>query len=142
VGAAEPPGVGSSHSEDETPRPPDFVPHVMRIAHLMDQKVHQCGIFRWKVVHWDILMNSVKYSRPSSHSRWLNGKYSHVSRTISMLLVRELTTSEIHCGHDIPAHYSWWQDMRFGGRRQVHALLGPGFTFRDMFVTGDNPGSI
>jgi len=39
VGAAEPPGVGDSHSEDETPRPPDFVPHVMRIAHLMDQKV-------------------------------------------------------------------------------------------------------
>lgn len=38
VGAAEPPGLGNSHSEDETPHPPDFVPHVMRIAHLMDQK--------------------------------------------------------------------------------------------------------
>ena len=40
MGAAEPAGVGDGHSEDETPRPPDFVPHVMRIAHLMDQKVH------------------------------------------------------------------------------------------------------
>lgn len=45
VGAAEPPGLGDSHAEDETPRPPDFVPHVMRIAHLMDQKVHQCKNF-------------------------------------------------------------------------------------------------
>jgi hypothetical protein len=31
-------GLGNSHSDDEIPRP-DFVPHVMRIAELMDQKV-------------------------------------------------------------------------------------------------------
>lgn len=46
MGAAEPPGPDNNNSEDETPRSPDFVPHVMRIAHLMDQKVHLCKVFR------------------------------------------------------------------------------------------------
>jgi len=40
VGAALPAGLNNNQSEDEMPRPPDFVPHVMRIARLMDQKVH------------------------------------------------------------------------------------------------------
>jgi hypothetical protein len=38
VGASVPAGLINSHSDDELPRP-DFVPHVMRIAQLMDQKV-------------------------------------------------------------------------------------------------------
>ncbi|KDR16353.1 protein dopey-1 homolog isoform X2 [Zootermopsis nevadensis] len=38
VGAAQPTSLNNNHSEDEIPHSPDFVPHVMRIARLMDQK--------------------------------------------------------------------------------------------------------
>jgi hypothetical protein len=44
VGASVPAGLNNGHSDDELPRP-DFVPHVMRIARLMDQKVPYCTIF-------------------------------------------------------------------------------------------------
>lgn len=44
VGASLPAGPHNTHSDDELPRP-DFVPHVMRIARLMDQKVPYCTIF-------------------------------------------------------------------------------------------------
>jgi hypothetical protein len=40
VGAAQPANLNNNQSEDEVPHSPDFVPHVMRIARLMDQKVH------------------------------------------------------------------------------------------------------
>ena len=39
VGAAETSEPNSLNSEDEKPHSPDFVPHVMRIARLMDHKV-------------------------------------------------------------------------------------------------------
>lgn len=38
VGAAQSCGLNNNQMEDEMPRSPDFVPHVMRIARLMDQK--------------------------------------------------------------------------------------------------------
>lgn len=39
VGSYDMDNVNDKDLSDEPPRPPDFVPHVTRIAHLMDHKV-------------------------------------------------------------------------------------------------------
>ena len=35
-------------------------------------------------------LNSIKYSRTSNRVRWLNGEETNISRTISVLVIREL----------------------------------------------------
>jgi len=56
---------------------------------------------------------------------------------MSVLIIRELTISEVCPCHDMSAHYSWLQDTRYGVWNKLPALFGPAFEFINMLVTGD-----
>ena len=49
----------------------------------------------------------IKFYVENSCIRCLSSEYTNVLRTISVLIIRELTTLDICPLHDIPAHYIW-----------------------------------
>jgi len=49
----------------------------------------------------------IKFSVDSNCIRCLSSEYTNVLRTISVLIIRELTTLDICYLHDILASYSW-----------------------------------
>lgn len=49
----------------------------------------------------------IKFSVDSSCIRCLSSEYTNILRTISVLIIRELTTLDICSLHDMPACYSW-----------------------------------
>ena len=55
-------------------------------------------MYRSKKIH-----NSIKYTQSSSRVRWLNGELTNFSRTISVLVIRELNTFHICPRHEICA---------------------------------------
>jgi hypothetical protein len=81
--------------------------------------------------------SATKYPRASSRLSWLNGEYTNVSSTISVLVIREMTASEILPRDKVPARYSWLRHKRVGGPMQVPALLGPAFTVINLPLVGD-----
>jgi hypothetical protein len=66
---------------------------------------------------------SIKYCWASSRVRWLNGEEpTFQGPTISVLVIRELTDSEIHPCHNIPARYISWQEKRVGKQDRVEQV--------------------
>lgn len=83
------------------------------------------------------LLDSIKYSWASSHVRWLIAESTDITRPISVLTIKKLTTSEVSLHLDILSYCSWWWDTMVGGWSQVPALLSPCITFINNLVIGD-----
>lgn len=82
------------------------------------------------------LLNSIKYSWVGSHVR-LNGESTNISRLISVLTIKKLTTFKVCLHLDILSCCSWLWDMMVGGWSQVPALPSPHITFINSLVIGD-----